>query len=440
MAATLGHGDVIVRRRKLDRRPGLEGWKLLCGGCPNLAGRRDPQGFGKLASFLLLTALLLFLPLSLLAQSSSETEALKAFQAAKEAQAKGDYAAAVKGYQAVLKLMPNTAEVYSDLGLAYYLNHQYAKAIAALEEARKLKPSLLGPNLFLGMAYIRTSQFEKSIPPLKKAIAMNPKLREAYVNLAGSYDSLGRSQEALQVLLRAQKRWPNDVEVLYSLGTLYYHLMFSTYGRMATVAPNSYRYDQVLGKSFEEREEYPEAIVEFQKALKKKPDSPSLHYALGNVYWLSGQNDKAIVQFKAELEMSPQDAVATWKLGNIYLQKREFDKALPYLKKAVKMSPDLGQAFVDLGKLYMQTHRPKEALPYFQKAVQMDPDEPDPRYQLAMAYRSLGNMAEAQTQMKMFQKLKSAQTERRTPPTAMKEVPDRGIRGPRHTEETHPVH
>ena len=380
------------------------------------------------------------LPVFSAAQSTRETEALKAFQAAKQAQAKGDYAAAVSGYQAALKLMPNTPELYSNLGLAYYLDKKFEKAIPAFEQALKGKPDLIGPNLFLGMAYIRTSQYEKSINPLKKAIALNPKLRQAYINLSGSYDSLGKEEEALQVLQRAEKLWPNDVEVLYSLGTLYYHLMFQAYGKMADVAPNSYRYDQVLGKSFEEREEYPEAIAEFQKALMKNPEASGLHYSLGNVYWLSGQLTKAIEQFKAELEMSPEDYLATWKLGNIYLQQHEFDKALPYLQKAVEMNPELGQAYVDLGKVYMQTHNPKQALVYFKKAVQMAPEEPDPRYQLAMAYRTLGDMADAETQMGMFQKLKSAQTERRMPPTAMKETPGGEVRGSKSPAEAPVAH
>src|SRR5207253_8152147 len=109
------------------------------------------------------------------------------------------------------------------------------------------------------------------------------------INLGASYNEVGKAEEALEVLQRAEKIFPNDEEVLYSLGSLHYDLMFKTYGKMAQVAPNSYRYHQVMGQSFEERQEYPGAIVEFQKALQENPLAPGLHYALGSVYWLEGQ-------------------------------------------------------------------------------------------------------------------------------------------------------
>ena len=49
----------------------------------------------------------------------------------------------------------------------------------------------------------------------------------------------------------------------------------------------------------------------------------------------------------------------------------------------------------------------------------MDPDEPTPHYLLAVSYRHLGNTAESQAEMGMFDKLKKAENERRRPSDAM---------------------
>jgi tetratricopeptide (TPR) repeat protein len=212
------------------------------------------------------------------------------------------------------------------------------------------------------MAYIRTSQFAASINPLKSAIAANPQLRLAYINLGASYTELGQDEEAVQVLERAEKIFPDDPEVLFSLGSLHYRLMFKAYGRMAQVAPNSYRYDQVMGQSFEEREEYRAAIVEFQKAIRENPQAPGLHYALGNVLWLQGHWGEARQEFEAELAISPEDYQSTWKLGNSYLQERQYDKALPYLREALQQKPSMGGPYQDLGKLYLETHDNERAL------------------------------------------------------------------------------
>jgi tetratricopeptide (TPR) repeat protein len=362
---------------------------------------------------------LCLLPLSLAAQTDREAEAEANIRAAKQAQAAGDYARAVAGYQAAVKLMPEVPELSANLGIAYYLEKDYDKAIAAFLRALKRKPALEGANLYLGMSYIRISQFAASIDPLKKAIAANPQLRLAYINLGASYDELGDDEEAVQVLQRAQKVFPADPEVLYSLGSLYYRLMFKAYGKMAEVAPNSYRYDQVMGQSFEEREEYPAAMVEFQKAIKENPQAPGLHYALGNVLWLQGRWGEARQEFEAELAISPEDSQSTWKLGNSYLQERQYDKAMPYLQKAIRQKPSLGGAYQDLGKLYLETHDNEHALYYLKKVVQMDPEEATPHYLLALTYRRLGNVEESRAEMGTFEKLKKEENDRRLPPEAM---------------------
>jgi tetratricopeptide (TPR) repeat protein len=348
-----------------------------------------------------------------------QAEAEKVFQAAKQAQEKGDFGGAVAGYQAALKLVPDPPEIYSNMGLAYYYQKDYEKAIEAFQHALKRKPDLFAPNLFLGMAYVRTNQSEKSIQPLIKAISLDPKVPQAYINLSGSFQALGKDEEAVQVLQQAAKLFPDDPEVLYCLGSLHYQLMFKAYGQMAKVAPNSYRYNQVLGQSFQERMEYPAAIVQFQKAIDENHQAPGLHYSLANVYWLQGLYAKAKPEFEAELELSPEDYRATWKLGNIYLQNREYDKALPLLEKALQQKADLGGALQDLGKLYLQTNDTERALFYLKKVIELSPDEPTSHYLLSMTYRRIGDSAAARSEMLLFEKLRKAQGERRLPPEAM---------------------
>ncbi len=275
-----------------------------------------------------------------------EEEAESYIEAAKDAQMRGDFDQAVAGYEAAIKLLPETPELYGNLGIAYYLQRDYPKAVVAFQQALKRKPNLEGPNLYLGMSYIRLSNFADSIKPLEKAIAVNPKLKVAYINLSASYNEVGKSEDALQVLQKGEKVFPNDEDILYTVGSQYYDMMFKAYKKMAEVAPNSYRYDQVLGKSFEERQEFGNAIVEYKQALKINPQAPGLHAALGNIYWAAGRYDDAIPEFEAELRIVPNDYMVTWKLGNIYLHEHKADKAQAYFEEAIRQSLTLLQATV----------------------------------------------------------------------------------------------
>jgi tetratricopeptide (TPR) repeat protein len=375
----------------------------------------DGEGKMRMKGFFLGCLMMCLLPVFSVAQTSQEIQAEQDIQAGRQAQAQGEYALAAADYEAAVKLMPEVPELYGNLGIAYYLDRDYDKAIAAFQQALKRNPALEGPNLYLGMAYIKTAHFAEAIEPLQKALAANPGIREAYINLSGTYNELDEKEEALQVLQRAEKIFPNDEEILYSLGSLYYDLMFKAYTKMAEVAPHSYRYDQMLGKSYEERQEFSNAIIEYKMALKVNPQAPGLHYALGNVYWLSGHYDDAKPEFEAELQITPEDYLSTWKLGNIYLHKRDYDNALPLLQKAIDEHPTLGLAYRDMGKLYMQTNDNEHALECLKKVVQLDPNEPNPHFLLATTYRHMGNTAEAQAEMEQFQKLTEAQKERRRP-------------------------
>jgi tetratricopeptide (TPR) repeat protein len=99
--------------------------------------------------------------------------------------------------------------------------------------------------------------------------------------------------------------------------------------------------------------------------------------------------------------------------------QHQYDKALPYLQRAIEEKPTLPQAYRDLGKLYMETNDYDRALIYLKKVIQLDPSVPNTHYLLATTYRHLGNTAEAQAEMEMFQKMEKEQNERRRPSDAI---------------------
>lgn len=83
---------------------------------------------------------------------------------------------------------------------------------------------------------------------------------------------------------------------------------------------------------------------------------------------------------------------------------------MAYLNKSIQQKSDLGQAYRDLGKLYMKTHDPERALAAFTKVARISPDEPSIHYLLFQVDRKLGKSAEANEQMKLFERLKKGAT------------------------------
>jgi tetratricopeptide (TPR) repeat protein len=350
----------------------------------------------------------------LIAQTPTDEQAGKHFQAAQEADRAKDLPTAVTEYRSALKLKPQIAEAWVNLGLDLYVMNRNDEAIVAFQQALKRKPELLGGNLFLGMAYLRNGQYEKAVAPLKKVIALYPKELKAYLNLSFAYQETGNLQESTRVLEAANALFPNNTEVLYNLGKAYTKLMEKTYRQMADVDSDSYRFHQVMGDSYELRKDFPNAQAEYLMALQKCPDPylPGLHYSLGSSYWMEGRWDPAVEEFKKELAISPEDYMSNWKLGDTYVFLRNYDEARPYLEKALKERPDLGQAYRDMGKLCLLTGKPEEAIDYLNKVEQMAPEESSVHYLLAQAYRKLGKPAEVKSELEMFQKLRRQEADR----------------------------
>src|ERR1700677_2165140 len=81
---------------------------------------------------------------SAFAQSAADNEVTPQVQTlyaqAKAAQQRGDNAAAIEKYRAMLKLAPHLAPAYNNLGRLYFNEHDYAQAVQALKQGLELNP------------------------------------------------------------------------------------------------------------------------------------------------------------------------------------------------------------------------------------------------------------------------------------------------------------
>jgi len=83
-----------------------------------------------------------------------------------------------------------SAEIYLQKSFAYHQQGKYQECISAAQQAIKLRPNYAEAYNNIGSAYNSMEQWDKAIAPLEKAIAIKPDFQLAKNNLA-----LARSQK-----------------------------------------------------------------------------------------------------------------------------------------------------------------------------------------------------------------------------------------------------
>jgi tetratricopeptide (TPR) repeat protein len=353
--------------------------------------------------------LLLCLATPLLAQSASNEvtpEVQQLYAQAKTAQQNGDDNTAMEKYRQMIRLAPDLAAAYNNLGMLYFNHGEYAKAVPVLERGLHVDPKMGTATALLGLSYFELGQDQKARPVLESALRANPADSNVQMSLAHVLINLGMNQEAIRSLNDYLARNPKDQQAWYLLGKTYLHLSEDALGKVNQIDPNSFVAHEVAGEIDESMHNYDGALVEFKKAVELAPQQAGTHLRLGNVYWVMGKWQSAQDEFRSELAIAPMDCMARWKLANSILAANgSSDEALTNLNQTVTRCPNIMQARVDRARALVKLNRDTEALPDLLLAVKDSPDEPSIHFLLASVYRSQGRAEDAKRELHTYGEL-----------------------------------
>ena len=211
---------------------------------------------------------------------------------------------------------------------------------------------------------------ETAIPPLRQGLlpvqqpdmrSMDPEVRE----------HVSSAQNALAAAIKDPATPADKLGELYGLtGQIYQAYSLNSaakecYLNASRLAPKDFRWVYLLGKLYEREGEAQKAINHYTTALQLRPDYLPVFVNLGNIYLQLNRLDEAEANFKRALEINENIAAAQYGLGQAALSKRSYADAARYLEKALSLAPESNRL----------------------------------NYALAMAYRGLSKMDEAQSHL-----------------------------------------
>ncbi|HEY3582318.1 MAG TPA: tetratricopeptide repeat protein [Pyrinomonadaceae bacterium] len=109
----------------------------------------------------------------------------------------GDIKGAIDAYLESIKLEPNSAEVFLNLGHAYLKADKNSEAIKAFKQSVKLNPDQAESQYGLGVACFRSGRHKEAADAFKKATTLSPSMAKAHYGLSLAYGELGETNKLM---------------------------------------------------------------------------------------------------------------------------------------------------------------------------------------------------------------------------------------------------
>lgn len=277
---------------------------------------------------------------------------------------------AIEEYKLALIYDQNSSIIRTRLATEYIKKGLLSAAIEVCQEAILKEPNSVDAHFLLASFYSSTQQHDQAIMHYDHVLRVNSKHEEAAVYKAQSQIEMGCSKCAVK-----------------SLKTFLSNNNDSTIGWY------------YLGRAYHKGEDYHQAEMAYQRAIKSKDSLTQASLALGFLYEEQKKTAKAISIYESLYDQY-QNLTAASRLSTIYLKNEQYKKAIPYLEAIQSLDPEDMNAQVKLGLVYMELKSWEKAVQVFKKLLANSPESDRVRFYLGNLFEEMGKNSEAITEFK----------------------------------------
>jgi tetratricopeptide (TPR) repeat protein len=170
--------------------------------------------------------------------------------------------------------------------------------------------------------------------------------------------------------------------------------------------PNNPRARTCLGLALMDTGNVPEAIGQYEQAVRLKPDYAEAHSNLGIALLRARRPQQAVAECAEAVRIKPDYVEAYGNLGNALLQTGKLPEAMAAYEQALKLQPNSFLAHYDLANVLLRSGKAPEAIGQYEQALKLQPDNAEAHNNLGVALFSLGKVPEAIGQYEQALRLK----------------------------------
>jgi tetratricopeptide (TPR) repeat protein len=319
--------------------------------------------------------------LLLLAGCSQQSKKEKLEQQAERSFDKGELARAKIEFLNLLRLDPENRRAIERLAYIFLDEGEAGPAFLLLTKAKRLDPTNLVVRQKLSALLLMAGQAEKAFADARFILEQSPADPEAALLCAMSATS---SEDLKWIREHTEKQivtQPRESRLFVAIGTLEL--------RQA-------RLDK--------------AESAFRRAREIDPKSSKVHLALGNVYWLMGDETQADEFFRQAAALSQGNSIEKLKWASFKLKSGGVNDARKILGEMLHQDADFVPALAYLAQIELADGRKKECAAIIEHILRLDADNFS-----ALLLKARLSLAESQTAEAISQLKKISQTYSREP-------------------------
>ena len=228
--------------------------------------------------------------------------------------------------------------------------------------------------------YAQTSRHAEAAEAFGKAVAGGASAAAVAIHWAISLSTLGRHNEAVEVLMPVHQKRQKDFALANTLG-----VMLKRAGRLneavvplelaRRLEPRNSSACQNLGNVQELRGDFAAAAAAFSAGLKLDPRNAELSRLLGRMQRALGDAEGAVASFEKSLGLDPRNKDVAVILNGLLLDRGEFDRADAAIAKSRAALPDDPLPEVMEARVMLRRGHAEEAIARLDRVVKRFPHD-----------------------------------------------------------------
>lgn len=296
-----------------------------------------------------------------------------------------DAASAVPAFQRAAALLPKRARPHFLLGLALERCEQPVEAVAAYRRAVELDADDFEFHFALARTLLSLGRFPEAEAEFRKALEIRPGMPAATLGWAESLVGQEKFEAAVEAFAAYLAKAPDDPESRVQLASLLLDLG---------------------------REE--EALAQLERAQQAGYESVTVLKMRADAHVRRGEWEAATEALSRAVELQPANAALRARLGRVWLERRDFAAAERELLAAFNADPSLTDALRDLVSTFYLAEKYPQTLRALDLLQQREELPPGSWFIRATCYDKLGQKAEALAAYEKFLSLDDGRNDTQT--------------------------